>query len=218
MSMIDPLTCLFGKTAIYQISSDSNRVTKFPKENVRSHQSRVLKIKYEKYLKYFEDEKENFHVDYEQFKHCMTTITKYMNELNKRKLKLKNSIIKQFSSEEWKKLGQKRQKHTLSDCKGCLKEKLYRDYMTQLPVKNKQFKIKATEAGIYKKQELASITNNIVETLNNQFQSEYRTSFITQAKKHVPDFEDTKCKEKRAIAKEIIKDCQNQYAETSVTR
>lgn len=217
MSMLDPLTCGFGRAAIYQILSDKS-IKRLQNENLKVYTSRVYKDQYAQYLQYFNNEKENFHVEYEHFKLKFPKITKYLDDISKRKPQLKKQILEHFSEQTWKELGEQRQRHCLNDCKGCLKDKKSRNFLSQLPVKNRHWKNKADQAGLYKKKALEDLTNTIITDLNSEYQTKYRTSFITQAKKHIPEFADTKAKDLKAVAKAVVEDCEMQFEETSVTR
>ena len=55
--------------------------------------------------------------------------------------------------------------------------------------------------------------------LNEEFQVEFKTKFVKQAKKYVPEFkEKTPTHIITSVAKAVSKDCKNQFAETSVVR
>ena len=133
------------------------------------------------------------------------------------KLKCKN-VMDTFATEKWKELSNtKKETHSLKDCNNCLKAKALKEQLSKFPINNWNLKAKANKAGLFKEKVLADITNQIVNNLDAEYQSNYRTTFTVQAKKHVPSINQEKLN-KQALAKEITNDSENQYRESDVDR
>ena len=107
--------------------------------------------------------------------------------------------------------------HSLKDCKGCLKNETLRQALSKFPITSVKNRYKVKKANLFN-QVLCDVTNNVVEDLEDRFKTQYHTSFIKQAKKHVPEFSHIKTSELTSIAKTITKDCEKQFQETSVER
>ena len=86
-----------------------------------------------------------------------------------------------------------------------------------MPSKSNKLISKATKAGLYKEKILKDVTNKVVGELNTTYQKEFRVDFVTQAKKYVPEFAAVKPDNKK-LAKDLVKDIENQYHETWLKR
>lgn len=211
MSIIDPLTCGFAKVAAYNIFN----VKTSSKE--KSAKAKIFKQQHEKFNQYFSKSEENFNVDYKRFVDNFPKILKQIKDLNKRHGDYKNKFMKTFSKENWVELSELKQSmHTLSNCKGCLKDKALKQVLAEFPVKNKHKLNVATQAGLYKEKHLSDTTNKIVVNLDKQFEEQHNTTFVRAAKKHVDSFQDNNNTKK--LARDIIKDCEQQYSESAVVR
>ena len=225
MSILDPLSCGFAKAAAYSVLTNSDE-KKTSDVNKKQYKSKVLKKQYELYQKYFGDDfQSNFDVDYKHFTDNFTKIITYLREVSKRHSNVKLELLDVFSKNNWSDLNAStKETHTLNDCNGCLKNKQLKNCLAKLPVKSAAAKAKATTAGLYKEQVLADVTNKIVTELNQHYKESYRTSFTTQAKKHVDNFKsktqskDKKSKVARSLGLQITKDVNKQYGESSVER
>lgn len=218
MSLVDPLSCGFGKIAVFQILTAQNDTKKLQSENENEYKSRILKGQFTKYVEMF-DGYEKFDVTYKQFTNNFPKILPLIRHFrNKTQLPTKDLIVRTFAQENWKKLSEKQKAlHSLSDCKGCLKSPELKSILAQFPIKTLPHKIKAKKAGLFSPKVLSDITNKIVNELENDFHQEFNTSFVKEAKLHVEKFKYEK-PDMKQLGKDIVKDCENQYAESSIER
>ena len=83
----------------------------------------------------------DFNVSYKQFSQNFPRIVKYFEKLNKQQSSLKKEFLETFSLETWNKLNiNEKHKHTLQNCRGCLKNSKYRELLAYLPVNLKTAK------------------------------------------------------------------------------
>ena len=101
------------------------------------------------------------------------------------------------------------------DCKRCLKSKTLKKALSKFPIKSKVYRSKARNAGLFKEIELKEVANTIINSLDNSFQSKYRTTFSAQMKKILTS---TLKESKHSTAKSITKDIEEQGRETAVER
>ena len=221
MSLIDPLSCGFIKVGAYDILTKKYNIKKQENETAKDHKARLLQKQHESFNEIFNvDENENLQVTHKQFVTNFPRIIKYMRDLNKRQGKLKNVMFEIFSKSVWEKLSEKRKAtHSINNCKGCLQDPNLKQVLAKLPIKSVRMKSNAKKAGLHKEKILRDITNNCVNELNEKFQNEFRSTFVKQAKKYVPEFQEKKTSDIAvSVAKAVSKDCSKQYAETSVIR
>ena len=218
MSIIDPLTCGFAKIAAFNILQDQCGIRNENNESKKIFKTRLLKLQHQKYLQYFDESKENYNVEYKIFIENFPSIVIQIRHLNKRYSDTKEELLDTFSKSNWDDLGvNKKSKHSFVDCKGCFKDKELKKCLAKFPIKKGKNKNKALQAGLYKEQILSDVTNSVVQRLDTEFKQIYKTTFTKAVKEHVKDFESKKT-DIKSIAKDIVTDCEQQYAESSVVR
>ena len=80
---------------------------------------------------------------------------------------------------------ERKTKHLLTDCKGCLNKKKLRSTLAlaMIPIKSPAYIQKAKKAGLIESMVLQEKTKQIVTDLNRDYRKNYRTTFTTQFKK-----------------------------------
>ena len=219
MSIADPLTCGFVKVIGYEIFKQNYGIRKLEHENKNQFQGRIQKRQYIEFQKIFSsDINDKFDIPYTKFTCNFPKMIKIFQGMNKKNQSKLAMVLKTFSRENWDNLSNdEKMKHSIVDCDGCIKKKVFRDQLANIPIHSRQLHAKATKAGLFRERILADITNKIVENLDAQYQQEYRTTFSTQAKKHVPELQPERL-DKVKLAKSIVTDCENQYRETDLDR
>ena len=102
---------------------------------------------YESFRSVFQSD--NFHAPYCKFKH-FREITKPIQSLGKKHPAQKVEFLEIFSSENWDNLKERKTKHLLTDCKGCLNKKKLRSTLAlaMIPIKSPAYIQKAKKAGL----------------------------------------------------------------------
>ena len=184
-----------------------------PNENSRVLKSRILKLKYEKIQEsHFKNE-----LNFNQINDSNGNVLKNIQSLGKRHKETKNKLLELFSNDNWKKLSDvQKEKHTLFNCNGCLRNKELKAGLTRFPIPKNSLhnKNKAKYVKLFKEKVLTDITNNIVNNLDAQYKSEFKTTFTRQFLS-INGKLDSKETE---IASEIKNDFEEQWSETSVER
>ena len=99
----------------------------------------------------------------------------------------------------------------------CLSHESLRVVLATLPIRNKSYKRRAEESGLFvpKRQRIIQATEDKIKELNKDFQRQYSVSFEKALQVHNKQ----KGKEERTkIAKKMKEDIENQYNESSVQR
>ena len=117
MSVIDPTTCDFAKGVAYELAL--SRVT--------------LKQQIDCYNLIFN---KHFMVSSDIHRRNFPKIKNQIQFIAKSIKTNKNTILESFSSKSWHKLGEtEKSQHSISNCKGCIKSKIYKHLLTLFPVK-----------------------------------------------------------------------------------
>ena len=117
MSIIDPTTCGFAKVVAYELVL--SRVT--------------LKEQIDCYDLIFN---KHFMVSSDIHRRNFPKIKNQIQSIAKSSKTNKNTILESFSSKSWHKLGgTEKSQHSFSNCKGCIKSKIYKHLLTLFPVK-----------------------------------------------------------------------------------
>ena len=124
---------------------------------------------------------DNFHVPYCKFKH-FREITKPIQSLDKKHSANKVEFLEISSSKNWDKLKERKTKHSLIDCKGCLNNKKLRSILAMILIKSPVYIQKAKKAGLIESMVLQEKTKQIVNDLNRDYRN-YHTTFTTEFKK-----------------------------------
>ena len=134
MSVLDPLTCGFAKVLLYNILTEPHNMHKQESEPTKNFKGRILEMQYTKFQEHFRSE--NFDVSYTCFKDNFPNIVANIRGLNKRHSVTKDEIFHIFSYEIWMKLSEDRKrKHSLHDCKGCLGNHSFKRGLSMFPFK-----------------------------------------------------------------------------------
>ena len=134
---------------------------------------------YESFQNVFQSD--NFHVPYCKFKH-FREITKPIQSLGKKHPTKKIEFLEIFSSENWDNLKERKTKHLLIDCKGCLNNKKLRSTLAMTPIKSLAYIQKAKKAGLIESMALKEKTKQIVNDLKRDYRKDYCTTFTTEIK------------------------------------
>ena len=221
MSVIDPLSCGFVKIGAYNVLVNKYNIKKIPTESNKTFKSRLYDVQYGKFNEYFNTENnENLRVSHKQFSNNFLKIIKYIRNLNKRYQHLKQELFDVFSMDSWKQLTEnKKAMHSVINCQGCFKDANLKAVLAKLPIKSIKQNAKAKKSGLFKEKVLSDVTNKRVNELNEEFRASFSTNFVKQAKKYVPQFKENKSKDViTSVGKSVVKECKDQFSETSVIR
>ena len=139
MSIIDSISCGFSKSFAFSLFK-SNHIKKECNEHQKEYTDRMHTQHYENFNFLF-SEGGDFDVSYKQLPQSFPRIVKYFEKLNKRKSSLKKKFLETFSLETWTNLNiNEKHKHTLQNCRGCLKNSKYRELLARLLVSLKNAK------------------------------------------------------------------------------
>ena len=139
MSITDALSCCFSKSIAFYFFK-SNHIKKECSEHQKQYVNRIHTKHYENF-NFLLSEGGDFNVSYKQFSQNFPRIVKYFEKLNKRKSYLKKEFLESFSLETWTNLNiNEKYKHTLQNCRACLKNFKYRELLARLLVNLKNTK------------------------------------------------------------------------------
>ena len=179
MSLIDPSSCGFAKVAVFNILSTKLDLPRDEGEKSNEYKGKVLKVKYSQYITYF-NEIDTFIVEYRQFGQSFKKIIPNIKGLEKR---YKKQEILTFSKSEWDSLSYEvKERHSLTDCDGCMKNLVYRKTLAKFPINDKRLQQKATKNGLYRDSVLADITNLVVKKQDQTFKETFNETFSSQLK------------------------------------
>lgn len=214
MSLLNPTVCGFAKVAIYEslMERSSSRGNK-------SKTREVFQGCFEMFNKLFPDFEKN---SYEVFRKKATKVKEQIFTLGKKNCDEKESLLRVFSSSNWKELTEAQKKHhSLFICKGCLSQDKYRVVLATIPIpsSNKVAQKLAQESGLFRpgKEDLKVLAKEKIKEVNKEFKEKYSVNFssiLRSFDKKKPSKADTK----KAIVKEVKVNLQEQWQETSVLR
>ena len=183
MSIIDPLTCGFVKVFCYNLFTQTKNIS-HTTGNPKHNQSVILKERYDSFLKTFPRETHGI-VGYRTFVNNFKKIVTNMQSLGKKFPQKKKHLLEVFSTGNWHNLNDRKTPHKIFDCQACLKSSKWKDALAIFPVKNPNNKMKAKQNGLIEPSLLKDRTREIFNKLNQEFRTEYNTTFTKQAKDHL---------------------------------
>ena len=214
MSILDPLSCGFAKVFVYELLiKDSHCLGKVEHSVI----SNIYHEHFNQYLAHFSTGK-SFDVSYDHYRRNFIKIKDSILSLGKASAEKKLKLLKTFSCKEWNELkANDKSKHSLENCKACLSHEKFRIALASLPVKRKDLKRKAVEAGLYlpKRKVLLEATATTINDLNKEYKREHSVSF-EKAVRLYTNISDKSRHDK--ILRKGRNDIENQLAETSVQR
>ena len=78
-----------------------------------------------------------FKINYTTFRNNYPPIVDQIGRIGKRSPDVKEHVLKTFSKREWSLLSEERKsRHSLENCDGCLKKKIYKPVLAQFPIKS----------------------------------------------------------------------------------
>lgn len=131
----------------------------------------MLKSRYEKFItSQYGDE-----ISYKQFSKSSQNIVKNIQSLGKRHSDQKKEILKVFSANNWENLIlNKKEKHSLFDCDGCLKDKQFKETLEFFLVTTQSLtNTKKAKQVLFKDKILSDVTNNVLNDLDERFSVEH---------------------------------------------
>ena len=217
MSILDPLSCGVAKVALVNILT-TKFVNPNEKETKKVYQGRLLRCQYETFNNYFGN-RESFTVGYKKFKDKFPSIITKIRDVGKRNVDQKNFLLNVFSEESWKDLpGEKKQKHSLFDCKECFNNATYKEALVIISFKNAK-KFKESETKLMKDKILLDITASKVNELNQEFKNNYNVTFTKLYNKQFNSHSQEKNPENsQKIVKAAFKNCEEQWQQSSIER
>ena len=136
-----------------------------------------------------------------------------------KKKKKKSEIISVFDQKTWSQLSpEKKSLHSILECL-----KNYKSTLAKFPIKGPLLKLKAEKYGLMKEKVLRDVTNKTISSLDRQFKENFGTTFSNQVKKmkimgnHINKKERNSA-DKTKVAREIVKNIEKQFNESSVER
>ena len=169
----------------------------------------------------------DFNVSYKQFSQNFPRIVKYFEKLNKRKPSLKKGFLETFPLETWTNLNiNEKYKHTLQNCRACLKNFKYRELLARLLVNLKNTKGKNDKNTSLLFPDIGHIlqdrTNKIMasasKTADREFKKEFNVTF-KQARSYIQGNKKRQIyKEKRQIARSIKTNIEQKWKSDAVDR
>ena len=142
--------------------------------NKKVWQGNVNKKRFEKFLKRYPDYCKNDTSSYKAFVNKFPNIVENIKSLGKKDPAAKKSVLSTFSTDSWTNLEQlKKTKHSSTDCQRCLKDRMYKNILSKLPIKTNAYRRKAFLHDFDGKKStvLHDVTNESVSDLNRNFMS-----------------------------------------------
>ena len=209
MSLLDPTSCLFVKAVVAELFSHDNGVKKESKETFKIFTGRINRVRYDTVKSLFP----NYDIPFKKFTDKFPAVLQSFKWIGKKDPKMRDKILKTFSKTSWYELSaEEKEKHSLFDCKHCQKNHI--NYIKEFPIKNKLQQAKLNK--ILDTNNIGNITAQNVKNLNEEYKSNYGTTFTKEVKKILFPNSDPKAKSKFATA--LKNDMQNQMGETSLDR
>lgn len=216
-TLLCPLTCGFVKVAAYNAYLSVKDLRKRENEGSLKYNARKLQLRYDNYNEFFgQDRKESFEYPFQSFNKKLPEFIEVLKKWKGRKKKEKETFLKCFSSENWKKLSiAKKREHQLKSCKGCHQE--YSETQALFPIRSPRLKTFAQQNPFYmaddvakkikpaqgiKPRKLQEATLKVYNAINNSFEKAFGTDFA-QAQTKVNAIGVQKCLSKQEKKKEL---------------
>ena len=180
--------------------------------NKKVWQGNMNKKRFEKFQERYSDYCKNDTSSYKAFVNKFPKIIENIKSLGKKDPAAKKSVLSIFSTDSWPNLEQlKKAKHSPTDCQGCLKDPIYKNALSKLPIKTNR------KAFLYyfdgkNSVVLQDVTNEILSDLNCDFKSRFNVNFTSQVTKSAKSSKI----EKENTARAITKDIEAKWKQTSV--
>lgn len=215
----DPRCCGFMKVAIYEISLSNQLKGKNHSNKVKSQ---ALKQNFETFSKTFSTCDGIVDVKYEWYRQNEKFAKTLMQDVNRQSTETKQRIKDTFGLDSWNKVNDlEKVNHSLFECGICKKK--YKSTLSLLCIYSAHDKVLpqiAFKAGLHKKEvipeaKISQATNETVEKLNVEFEDKFGKSFESEFER-LKGLKDKKAEDK--LSKQIIKNIENSWKETSVLR
>lgn len=127
----------------------------------------------------------NSTVDVEVYRKNFTKIKEKVLELGRKSCEHKNAVLVCFGEEKWSQLSiSSKEKHSIFDCKACIKDEGLRQHLSLFPISKKDLKGKkrATEGGLFKPstEAIQKETSELITGLNSKYKKDFGTTFDCQ--------------------------------------
>ena len=209
MSLLDPASCIYAKTIVYELFSNDNGLKKDSAESMKQFVGRVNVVHFETMSSLFY----NHDIPFKTFTDKFPGIIKSFQWIGKKSPEKRDKLKTTFGIQKWKKLEFKEKyKHTIYNCPRC--QDVNFEHLKLFPVNSIQQKAKFHK--MLEKYNLDNATTNTVTERDKQYRSKYNTTFTKVIKKKL--FPTNDSENKRKLALEIKKDIEYQMEETSVER
>ena len=139
------------------------------------------------------------------------------NSVGEKRFCCQKSVLSIFSTDSWTNLEQvKKDKHSPTDCEWCLKNPIYKNTLSKLPIKTNAYRRKAFLHDLDGKTSavLQNVTNEIVSDLNSDFKSRFNVNFMSQVATSTKSSNIEKENTTRTIKKDIEAKCKQKSVET----
>ena len=209
MSLLDPASCIYAKTIVYELFSNDNGLKKDSAESMKQFVGRVNVVRFETMSSLFN----NHGIPFKTFTDKFPAIIKSFQWIGKKSPEKRDKSKKIFSIQKRKNLEfKKKSKYTKYNCPRC-QDVNFEDFKL-FPVNSIQQKAKLKK--MLDKYNLDNATTKKVAELEKQYKSKYNTAFTKVIKKKL--FPTNKGKNKRKLALKIKRDIEYQMEESSVER
>ena len=151
----DPLTCGFLKVKVFKLLSGSGYALRY----AGTHEVNSIYTGHRESIRSFFGSTK-FEIPAEIYKTKLTPLKDVFRKISK-SAPNKTLILQTFSSESWEKLDKvAKEKHTPSDCKGCLENRRFKNALSLFPITGNDHILKAKTHGLFRKP-LGDITNKL---------------------------------------------------------
>ena len=170
-SVLDPLCCGFVKVGMFEIRCE-NRSSKNKNTSVAE-----VSVSLESQYKQFRSEFEFVDITYEWYRRNVNRVRDSLQSLGKNSNETKSIILDCFSRKKWSKVINK-ERHSLFDCKECLRSDKLCPTLSLFPINKKDFRAKkrADESGLFRPPIEDKVMSSL-EQLKKEFRSQYDKSF-----------------------------------------
>ena len=100
LSLIHPRACGFARGVAWQVIQQVDDETTFHENETRpQNQARKMRERFDRFLRIFESNKENFNIDYKGFQKILPDLRKKFSRWNPRKIEERNQYTSTFNIE-----------------------------------------------------------------------------------------------------------------------
>ena len=188
MSLLDPASCLYTKTIIYEIFSNDNGLKKDSAESMKQFLGRVNVARFKTMYSLFNTNR----IPFKTFTDKFPAIIKSFQWIDKKSPEKRDELKTTFGIQKWKNLEfQEKSKRTIYNCPRC--QDFNFEHLKLFPVNSIQQKSKFQK--MLEKYNLDNATTNKIAELDKKCKSKYNTTFTKVVKRKLLQVTKTKTKQ-----------------------